>query len=321
MKKSLFLIPLFLTIILLLPLTDCTHSSSGESCDDGVIRYTIPEAAEYISELTGNETYTIIIEDSFTKSCEALYEALLGLTFEGEEYRKENYEGPYIILDLSKATALEIGDNALQGIPIDAEYVYGYALKEVILPENCTSIGNRAFEAQASLEKVTFPKSLKIIDQYAFAHCTSLKEVDLTPCTKLEEVCDCAFYYCSSLEKVDMSKCKVLCYIGQNAFHKSDSITVITIYSANDGKAWGHGEYNTDENIKDCLEHFINPTEDDVTIVPCFAENTLWFLTKSTDLEVELVCTGGECCEGNGCDCQTLKRTGYDYHWYKVAIE
>ncbi len=316
MKKSLFLIPLFITIVLLLPLTDCTHSSSGGSYDsddtDPIIYFTgnVPEAAAYISELTGNGTYGIIVVDNTETSCASLYEVMesLGCTEDS---------GPRIILDLSKATLLEIGESAFYGN--DKEY--RYALKEIILPENCTSVGNGAFEGQASLEKVTFPETLKIIDQYAFANCGSLKEVDLSPCTKLEEVWDCAFQYCTSLEKVDMSQCKALCYIGQNAFHKSYSITVITIYSANDGKAWGHIGYNTDGKGSEC-EHiessslFVEPTEDNVTIVPCFTENTLWFLTTGLG---SLNCTEecSENCSSDECNCKTSK-SGYEYHWYKL---
>ena len=56
---------------------------------------------------------------------------------------------------------------------------YSTQVKEVIIPEGITTIGENAFEGCISLESVTLPSSIKHIHRNAFADCKNLKEVIL----------------------------------------------------------------------------------------------------------------------------------------------
>ena len=53
-------------------------------------------------------------------------------------------------------------------------------LKNVIIPENVTSIGNSAFYLCANLTGITIPSSVTSIEDNAFTYCPKLKNVIYT---------------------------------------------------------------------------------------------------------------------------------------------
>lgn len=99
--------------------------------------------------------------------------------------------------------------------------------KEVIIPQNVKSIGFGAFMEHSEIEKIVFPNSLEVIDEYAFYACTSLKEIiipdnvsrigrlafgDCSNCTEVflgESVKDMGefiFWGCTSLKNINVSQ-------------------------------------------------------------------------------------------------------------------
>ncbi len=58
---------------------------------------------------------------------------------------------------------------------------YGIYVKEVIVEEGITRIGNSIFRDCPAVRKVTLPDSLQSIGQYAFAGCTGIEELTLPP--------------------------------------------------------------------------------------------------------------------------------------------
>ena len=55
---------------------------------------------------------------------------------------------------------------------------YGYTkLKEVVLPDGITKIGDKAFAGAKNLERINIPKHLETIGSYVFAGCINLKDV------------------------------------------------------------------------------------------------------------------------------------------------
>ncbi len=63
----------------------------------------------------------------------------------------------------------------------DSEKIYEFiprALKEVIVSEGCEHIPYGAFALCESIERITFPKTLKSIDSWAFDCCTGLTEIN-----------------------------------------------------------------------------------------------------------------------------------------------
>ena len=135
----------------------------------------------------------------------------------------------------------------------NVKYIEDYAFcrcKELIsihLPSNTISIGNSAFEECSNLKEVcmgnkvqvikksafhccrkleslSFSRSLKKINSYAFS-CSGLKEVILPD--SLIEICEYAFHYCQNLEFVKLSN--NLQIMGESVFDNSNKITEIRL--------------------------------------------------------------------------------------------
>lgn len=113
-------------------------------------------------------------------------------------------------------------------------------VKEVILPDTVTELGDWTFSSCFELEKIKLPAGLKKIGACAFAQCRSLKEITL-PDT-VESIGKCAFACCSSLTELKIPE--GVSSIGTGAFMLCSGIKAFTggmvspdgaIYSA-DGK-------------------------------------------------------------------------------------
>lgn len=118
-------------------------------------------------------------------------------------------------------------------------------IKNVVIGENATSVGQYAFQSCTSLENITFPSTLTRIGWYAFEGCKSLKSADLSNtsvdkvtsyvfrnCTSLNtvqlpknltDIDSYAFYGCSSLEEIDLSNTQVA-FIRDRAFYSCTSL-------------------------------------------------------------------------------------------------
>ena len=113
-------------------------------------------------------------------------------------------------------------------------------VKYEILPEGLKVIQRRI--EYKSFEGIIFPSSANKIENIAFISCSSLKTIDFSQCTQLEEIGDNAFYgciklesvilppalkrigeefyNCSSLKTIDFSQCTQLEEIGDQAFYQ-----------------------------------------------------------------------------------------------------
>ncbi len=67
-------------------------------------------------------------------------------------------------------------------------YINGQELKNLVIPDNISSLQNGAFEGCSSLETVTLNKSIKTIPNAAFANCHSLRSFNMTANLKNIEV-------------------------------------------------------------------------------------------------------------------------------------
>lgn len=61
------------------------------------------------------------------------------------------------------------------------------SLVSVVLNEGLTTICRQAFQNSLKLESINFPKSLKVIQSYAFTYCPNLTEIRLTGDTKIHK--------------------------------------------------------------------------------------------------------------------------------------
>lgn len=75
-------------------------------------------------------------------------------------------------------------------------------LKEIVLHNGITSIGNAAFMACSALKEMVVPKQVKKISCDCFDGCTSLRRIILPD--GLEGIGSCAFRQCKSLEKIQL---------------------------------------------------------------------------------------------------------------------
>ena len=98
-------------------------------------------------------------------------------------------------------------------------------IKEVVIEDGITSVGNYAFSAFPNLEKVTIADSVTSIGEEAFSECTSLATIVMP--ASLSSIGNLAFANCEKLENISLGN--ALTSIGDNAFIGCASLKSITI--------------------------------------------------------------------------------------------
>jgi len=120
--------------------------------------------------------YAILtIEDSngnllcFRKETNEDFTLALTKPIKGIKYNAESYVIPgYIIVGEDRYTVKYIDDNAFENAKLLS---WGKDVKEVILPETITRIGDEAFYGNGGLRRIILPESLRAIGKYAFYGC------------------------------------------------------------------------------------------------------------------------------------------------------
>ena len=102
---------------------------------------------------------------------------------------------------------------------------YSEIIKNVIVMDGVTSIGNYAFEGCSSITSITIPSSVTSIGYWAFRGCSSLTSITIP--NSVTTIGDDAFDGCSSLTSVNMGNS--VSSIGDYAFGDCSSLTSITI--------------------------------------------------------------------------------------------
>ena len=127
-------------------------------------------------------------------------------------------------------------------------YLNGVEVKDLVIPNSVTSIGQYAFHACSGLTSVTIGNSVTSIDNGAFSDCSSLTSVTIG--NSVTSIGSRVFQYCSSLTSVTIPNsvtsigvqtfedCSSLTSvsipnsvtsIGNSAFHNCSSLTSVTI--------------------------------------------------------------------------------------------
>ena len=127
-------------------------------------------------------------------------------------------------------------------------YLNGEEVKDLVIPNSVTSIGDYAFYECSGLTSVTIPNSVTSIGTYAFRGCSGLTSVTIpnsvtsiwratfADCSRLTSVTipnsvtsigDYAFCYCSGLTSVTIPNS--VTSIGHNAFSGCSGLTSVTI--------------------------------------------------------------------------------------------
>ena len=97
--------------------------------------------------------------------------------------------------------------------------------KNVIIPNNVTEIGDRAFQSRITPASITIPNSVTSIGVCAFDDCTSLTSITIP--NSVTRIGDRAFYGCTSLKSITIPNS--VTSIGWCAFKVCASLTSVTI--------------------------------------------------------------------------------------------
>ena len=103
--------------------------------------------------------------------------------------------------------------------------VYRKEIQNIVLDEDITTIGDRAFSSCSSLHSVKLPNNIKCIGEYSFHSCDSLESVYLS--SNLEIIGRGAFELCYSLSNITFPSS--LKTIEDNAFFYCIGLTSITL--------------------------------------------------------------------------------------------
>lgn len=103
--------------------------------------------------------------------------------------------------------------------------IWGYSgadtaliIPETVLGIQVKGIEKNAFEKQNYIASISMPRSLTVIEKYAFSNCLNLLEVNAPGVTTVGEY---AFYGCKNLDKVDFSSLKT---IGRSSFSHTGAL-------------------------------------------------------------------------------------------------
>ena len=103
-------------------------------------------------------------------------------------------------------------------------YLNGELVKDLVIPNSVTSIGERTFQGCSSLTSVTIPNSVTIIRDMAFSYCSSLTSITIP--NSVTSIGDMAFSYCSSLTSITIPNS--VTSIRSSAFEGCSNITSVT---------------------------------------------------------------------------------------------
>ena len=105
-------------------------------------------------------------------------------------------------------------------------YEYKNQIKEVVINDGVTAIGNYAFYGMSALEAIHIPDSVTVIGSYAFKGCNALDNVVLP--AKLSVLGESAFYGCASLSKIDIPE--TVSVVRAYTFKNCCNLSVLTLH-------------------------------------------------------------------------------------------
>lgn len=111
------------------------------------------------------------------------------------------------------------------GKPIQLIDNEGNEIKEYVIPDGVTNIGNNAFYACKGLASVTIPNSVTTIGNNAFCACDGLTDISIT--NSITKMGEAVFKWCHGLTNVTIGNC--LTSIPREAFYDCTSLTNVKI--------------------------------------------------------------------------------------------
>ena len=162
---------------------------------------------------------------------------------------------------------LQICDNAMYGMK---------SLKSIVLPENLTILGSRAFSYCTALESVEFKtNNLSEIKDYTFYGCTRLNDVVLSD--SIFEIGEYAFAQCMSLDNIYIPP--TVSIIADTAFYSTKN--GFTIYGYKNSQAYYYAQKNSipfvdmkDKALAD-LDEMITQAENEMAVSFRYIESSV----------------------------------------------
>lgn len=157
---------------------------------------------------TCNELTDVVLPTTLEKigSCGLTTDSINNIMVRNEDTHFKSVGG--VLYDLNMTTIIEYPAHKLEThftIPHSVTKINGgafykvHALESVVIPENVTYIGNRAFD-ETKLKELKLPSKVKYIGDFAFRDCTPLSKIELND--GLEHIGYWAFGGCWNVEKI-----------------------------------------------------------------------------------------------------------------------
>lgn len=153
-----------------------------------------------------------------------------GITFEyriiGNKYVEITDGAHFIPEQIDGYPVTIIGQNAFRDY-YDPEDPDDYQVRDWVIPDTVTYIGDYAFYRNPELRNVKMPSSVVYIGEGAFSNCVNLKEINIPESVKKIE--DYTFFECSDLKNITLHD--EIYKIGNSAFFACSSLVEIDLPS------------------------------------------------------------------------------------------
>ena len=176
-----------------------------------------------ITELVIPESVTYLPEHTFS-GCESLKELTIPASISMYSFNNINYHTFYGCKNIEKVT-LTKGTGTMT-LGSQNRYPWGFSkdvLKEVIIEDGVTNIGNEAFYGCSVLKKVELPDSITSVGNGAFGCCANLVDIDLPD--GITSIGYQSFYMCGKLTALNLTE--GLLSIGEDAFLQCYELTTV----------------------------------------------------------------------------------------------
>lgn len=141
--------------------------------------------------------------------------------FNSSKLSSFNYLG-----DLSTWCKIKFRDNVSNPTEITRHlFINGKEIRDLIIPDDVTTIGDYAFKNCLDITSVTIPSHVTSIGDAAFEHCSNIKHVNLS--NNLSSIGNNVFADCTSLTSITIPNS--VTSIGSNAFHTCTSLMSIKL--------------------------------------------------------------------------------------------